>query len=59
MNSKFLKQELDNAGKEHRMISKAIIQKNINTIKRKYGTLNNAQKRLQEIEYFLNYKEWK
>ena len=32
MNSKFLKQELDNAGKQHRMISKAIIQKDINMI---------------------------
>ena len=56
---KFLKQQLDNAESEYRMISKALIEQETKVLIRKYGTIVNVNKRLLELEYFLNYKEWK
>ncbi|CAH0417539.1 hypothetical protein WFA24289_01881 [Periweissella fabaria] len=59
MNNNFLKQEVNNAESEHRMISQALIEQENKVLIRKYGTIGNANKRLLELEYFLNYKEWK
>lgn len=41
------------------MISKALIEQETKVLIRKYGTIGNVNKRLLELEYFLNYKEWK
>lgn len=59
MNNNFLKQEVNKAESEHRMISQALIEQENKVLIRKYGTIGNANKRLLELEYFLNYKEWK
>ena len=56
---KFLKQQLDNAKSEYRMTSKALIEQETQVLIRKYGTIVNVNKRLLELEYSLNYKEWK
>ena len=42
MNKKFLKQQLDNAESEHRMISKALIEQETKVLIRKYGTIGNV-----------------
>lgn len=52
MNKKVLKQQLDNAESEHRVISKALIEQETKVWIRKYGTLGNLNKRLLELEYF-------
>lgn len=41
------------------MIIKALIEQETKLLIRKYGTIANVNKRLLELEYFLNYKEWK
>ncbi|EKJ4717558.1 hypothetical protein PG266_003141 [Listeria monocytogenes] len=52
MNKKFLKQQLDNAESENRVISKAQNEQETKVLIRKYGTLGNLNKRLLELEYF-------
>lgn len=59
MNNNFLIQEVNNAESEHRMISKSLIEQENKVLIKKYGTIGNANERLLELEYFLNYKEWK
>ena len=52
MNKKFLKQQLDNAESENRVISRAQNEQETKVLIRKYGTLGNLNKRLLELEYF-------
>ena len=59
MRDKFLNIKIEQARKEHQEISKAILENDREYLLLKYGSLKNANERLLELEYFLNYKEWK
>lgn len=59
MRDKFLNIKIEKARKEHQEISKAILENDREYLLLKYGSLKNANERLLELEYFLNYKEWK
>ncbi|HAP2865536.1 TPA: hypothetical protein ITS68_002492 [Enterococcus faecalis] len=59
MKDPYLDIKLEHARKEHQKISQAIIEKNEKFIKEKYGSLKNANDKLLELEYFLNFKSYK
>ena len=59
MRDKFLNIKIEQERKEHQEISKAILENDREYLLLKYGSLKNANERLLELEYFLNYKEWK
>ena len=59
MRDKFLNIKIEKARKEHQEINKAILENDREYLLLKYGSLKNANERLLELEYFLNYKEWK
>ncbi|HHD7898452.1 TPA: hypothetical protein ACOW36_002623 [Enterococcus faecalis] len=54
-----LKAKLNNARTEHNKISNAMITNDTPYLLLNYGCLENAKKRLLQLEYFLNYKQEK
>lgn len=59
MKDNYLEINLERARKEHQLLSKAIIEHDNVFLLLEYGCLKNADERLLELEYFLNYKEEK
>lgn len=59
MKDLFLSIKLEHAREEHKKLSKAIIEHDNAYLLLQYGCLKNADERLLELEYFLNYKEEK
>ena len=59
MKDPFLSIKLEHAREEHRKLRKAIIEHDNVYLLLQYGCLKNADERLLELEYFLNYKEEK
>lgn len=49
----------EQAQAEHYLISKAMIEKDTVFLLLQYGSLKNAEKRLEKLEHYLNYKEEK
>ncbi|HDM0540608.1 MAG: hypothetical protein E6795_14655 [Enterococcus faecalis] len=56
MNDLYLSIKLEHARKEYQKLSEAIIKNDTVTLLLNYGCLKNANDRLQDLKYFLNYK---
>lgn len=59
MNDPYLTIKMEHTRKEHQKLSEAIIKNDTVTLLLNYGCLKNANERLQDLEYFLNHKQWK
>ena len=52
-----LKLTYNKLSEEHKNISHLLIQKNIKQLKKQYGSIENALNRLEQLEYWLNYRK--